>query len=58
VDRSAADLIVGLEGKSIKTADDFLSILDAKQPGDQVVVTVIRGGRRMDVPVRLEAGED
>jgi S1-C subfamily serine protease len=58
VDRSAADLIVGLEGKPIKTADDFLSILDAKQPGDQVVVTIVRGGRQMNVPVRLEAGED
>jgi S1-C subfamily serine protease len=58
VDRSAADLIVGLEGRPIKTADDFLSILDVKQPGDQVVVKIIRGGRETNVPVRLEAGEE
>lgn len=58
IDRSAADLIVGLDGQPVKTADDFLNLLESKQPGDQVVVTVIRGGRQVDVPVRLEAGEE
>jgi S1-C subfamily serine protease len=57
IDRSAADVIVGLEGKPVKTGDDFLNILDGKKPGDQVVVRIIRGGREMNVTVRLEAGE-
>jgi S1-C subfamily serine protease len=58
LDRAAADVIVALEGKPLKTADEFLNILDGKRPGDVAVVRIIRAGREMDVPVRLEAGEE
>ncbi len=57
IDLSAADLIVGVDGKRIKTADDFLEIIESKQPGDKVLVTVARGGREVTVPVQLAAGE-
>jgi len=57
IDRSAADLIVAVDGQPVKTGDDFLSAIEAKQPGDQVVVTVVREGQERQVPVRLEAGE-
>lgn len=53
VERAAADLIVAVNGQPVKTADDFLSLVEAKQPGDQVIITVIREGRRVDVPLRL-----
>jgi S1-C subfamily serine protease len=56
-DRSAADLIVAVDGESIKTADDFLNAIDSKHPGDQVILTVIRGGQQLHVPLRLEAGD-
>ena len=55
VDRAAADLIVAVDGQPIKTADDFLSVVEAKQPGEQVVITVIRAGQQRQVPVQLEA---
>ena len=54
VDRAAADLIVAVDGQPIKTADDFLGIVEAKQPGEQVVITVLRGGQPRQVAVRLE----
>jgi S1-C subfamily serine protease len=57
IDRSAADLIVGVDGQKIKNADDFLSLIESKQPGDVVTLNVLRQGRLVDVPVRLEAGE-
>ncbi len=57
IDRLAADLIVGIDGKRIKTADDFLDIIESKQPGDTVVLTVSRGGREVTVPVKLASGE-
>jgi len=57
IDRNSADLIVAVDGKPIKTADDFIDIIESKQPGDTVTLTVIRGGRQLQVPVRLEAGE-
>ena len=53
IDRSAADLIVAVDGKAAKSADDFLEIIERKKPGDSVVLTVFRDGRRVDVSVRL-----
>ena len=53
VDRSAADLIVAVDGKELKTADDFLDMIERKKPNDRVVLTIIRDGRRMDVPIIL-----
>ncbi len=53
VDRSAADLIVAVDGQQAKSADEFLDIIERKQPGDDVVLTVIRDGRRVEITVRL-----
>jgi S1-C subfamily serine protease len=55
VDRSGADLVVAVAGQAVKTADDFLSAIDARNPGDQVLITVEREGHRLDVPVVLDA---
>ena len=40
---------------AVRTADDFLSAIDSKNPGDQVLVTVEREGHRLDVSLVLEA---
>lgn len=56
IDRSAADLIVAVDGKPVKDAQQFLDIIESKQPGDVVTLTVIREGRRVDIPVRLGGG--
>lgn len=57
MDRSAADLIVGVDGKEIKTADDFLGVIESKTPGTQVMVSVVREGKEIQVPVRLEGSD-
>jgi S1-C subfamily serine protease len=57
IDRSAADLIVAVDGQPVKTGDDFLTIIEAKQPGEEVLLTVIRDGRETQIPLRLAAGE-
>jgi len=57
IDRSTADLIVGVDGQKVTSADDFLSLIEAKSPGSKVMVTVIRQGKEMHVPVTL-GGED
>lgn len=57
VDRSSADTIVAVAGKPVKTVDDFLSAVETRKPGEPVLVTVERDGRRLDIPVVLmEAG--
>jgi len=55
VDRSGADLIVAVGGVAVKNADDFLSQVEARNPGDQVLITVEREGHRLDLPVVLAA---
>ena len=57
INRAAADLIVGVDGKPVRTGDDFLDIIEAKRPGDQIVLNVIRNGKQIQVPLRLEATE-
>jgi S1-C subfamily serine protease len=57
VNLAAADMIVAVDERPIKTADEFLEAIEAKQPGQQVVLTVIRGGQRRQIPLTLEGGE-
>ncbi len=53
IDRAAADLIVGVDGQRLTTADEFLSAIESRNPGDETVITVVREGRLVDIPVRL-----
>lgn len=52
-DRSAADLIVGVNGNKTLKVDEFLSEVESHRPGDQITITVIREGRPLEVPVLL-----
>jgi len=52
-DYRSADLIVDVDGESVETADDLLTIIERKKPGEQVVVTVLRSGKRLEIPVEL-----
>jgi S1-C subfamily serine protease len=53
IDRTAADLIVGVDEVKIVTAEDFLSYIEEKRPGEKVTLTIIRDGKRERVPVEL-----
>ena len=53
MDRSAADLIVALDGKPITSAEDFRDEIEAHKPGDTVVLTIIRAGKELRIPVTL-----
>ena len=53
IDRSQADLIIEVDGKPVNSADDFLSYIESKHAGDMVNLTIIRGGRKVNIPVEL-----
>jgi S1-C subfamily serine protease len=53
IDRSGADVIVAVAGEPVRTADDFLSAVESKNPGDRILITVLREGHRLDIPVVL-----
>src|SRR3954468_16047092 len=55
-DPSNADIIVAINGQSVDTASAFVDKMEEHQPGEQVVLTVIRQGRQIQVPVTLGAG--
>ncbi|HEV2971879.1 MAG TPA: trypsin-like peptidase domain-containing protein [Pirellulales bacterium] len=57
VDRSSADLIIGVNGEKTLTRNDFLNAIEAHHPGEDVILNVIREGRQIAVRLRLAAAE-
>ena len=57
VDRGAADLIVAVDGTPITTADEFLTQIESRRPGDQTVLTVVRAGQQVEIAIQLAAAE-
>ncbi|MFP5503202.1 MAG: S1C family serine protease [Candidatus Sericytochromatia bacterium] len=49
------DMITAVEGKAVKTARDLINMLNTKQVGQAVRLTVRREGKTLTVPVTLEA---
>jgi S1-C subfamily serine protease len=47
------DIITKLEGKSISTIEDLVNVINGKQPGDKLEVTVMRGGNEKSFTVTL-----
>lgn len=47
------DVIVAIDGQKIANQFDVSLVLNHHRPGDTVNVTVYRGGKKMDVPVKL-----
>jgi S1-C subfamily serine protease len=47
------DVIVSVDGQKISNQLDLSLILNHKRPGDTVTVSIYRGGKKMDVPVKL-----
>lgn len=53
LDTSQADLITAVDGKPVKTSDALLAIIEEQQPGDEIVLTVVRDQRILQIPVTL-----
>jgi S1-C subfamily serine protease len=47
------DVIVGFEGQKVTNQFDMNVLLNRKRPGDTVTITVYRGAKKMDIPVKL-----
>ena len=53
IDRAAADRIVAVDGKPMRTGVQFRDTIWEYKPGDTVTLSLIRNGQRVDVPVTL-----
>ena len=47
------DVIVAIDGQKVAGQLDVNVVLNRKRPGDTVNVSVYRGGKKMDIPVKL-----
>jgi putative serine protease PepD len=54
-DPSAADTIVAINGEAVDSAGAFVEKLEEHRPGEQIVLTIIRDGQELQVPVTLGA---
>jgi S1-C subfamily serine protease len=49
-----ADVIVGINGRPVRDADDVVRLVSTQlKPGDVATFTIVRDGKRVTVPVRL-----
>jgi S1-C subfamily serine protease len=48
------DIIVAVNGQTIKSLNDLYNTLERYKVGDEVRVDVVRGGRRRTLTVRLQ----
>ncbi|MDQ4075020.1 MAG: trypsin-like peptidase domain-containing protein [Chloroflexota bacterium] len=53
--RTGGDVIVAIDDREVRDFDDLVNYLDTRSVGDEVVLTIIRDGERMEVPVTLGA---
>ncbi|MDR2172588.1 MAG: trypsin-like peptidase domain-containing protein [Planctomycetaceae bacterium] len=54
MDYSTADIILSVDGNKIEQVDDFTAVIDEHNPGDTVVIEVLRKNKRIKIPVKLE----
>jgi len=47
------DVIIGIDGQKVANQFDMNVLLNRKRPGDSVTVTVYRGAKKVDIPVKL-----
>src|ERR1700724_3234041 len=47
------DVIVAVDGAKVASTMDLNIILNRKRPGDTVTLTLYRGGKKLDLPVKL-----
>ena len=52
------DVIVAIDGAKVGNTVDMDIVLNRKRPGDTVTLTVYRGGKKLDITVKLGERND
>jgi S1-C subfamily serine protease len=47
------DVIAAIDDQPLQSTEDFFAALEARKPGDEVTLTVVRDGQRGSVPITL-----
>ena len=51
--RAGGDLITAIDGNAVTGMDDVISVVNEKQPGDEVELSLANGNRKRTVTVTL-----
>jgi S1-C subfamily serine protease len=51
--RMGGDIIVGAEGKAVRTTDQLRDVISAHKPGDKITLQIFRGSKKLTVTVKL-----
>ncbi|MFY9689791.1 MAG: trypsin-like peptidase domain-containing protein [Candidatus Acidiferrales bacterium] len=51
--RIGGDIVVAIDGKPVTSQTDLNLLLNREGPGDTVTLTVVRDGKKIDIPVKL-----
>jgi len=54
--RIGGDVLIAINGKTVSNQNDLNVMLNRSQPGDMVTLTLIRDGKKINVPVTLGQG--
>ncbi|MGA7621960.1 MAG: trypsin-like peptidase domain-containing protein [Candidatus Acidiferrales bacterium] len=54
--RIGGDILIAVDGKAVTSQMDLNLLLNRSQPGNTVKLTIVRDGKKMDVPVKLGEG--
>ena len=49
------DIIVAMDGKPVESTDDLMALMEQHKVGDQVLIDYVRGNRKVQVSVTLQA---
>ncbi len=50
------DLVIGVDGRRVRHILDFQDLTANVRPGDTVYLTIVRSGKRVQLPVQIPAG--
>lgn len=57
MDKTSAQIIIGINEHEVETADDLLSVVESFKPGDTVNLVILQDGKKYRVPVILGKDE-
>ena len=49
----AGDVIISFDGKDVDSSSELSALVGAKSPGDEVTITVLRSGNRVEIEIEL-----
>ncbi|MDI3476188.1 MAG: hypothetical protein PWQ95_1916 [Thermococcaceae archaeon] len=47
------DVIIGIDGKEVKTMDEFIEAMNSTKPGQTLVLSLLRGGEKIEAELTL-----